>query len=251
MDEICEEVFMSGVHSNKIKDLNPHYKIWAKLFLGCIFHRKITNSPDYINNKQIYLLYCIGTGRRVYLPHMLFDHLYTHVKETREDGKNKSRTWIGMGRLLSDILTETGLVDHLAEAGQAEILKSTVGKSLDGRSLFRLKLIDEVKAEPQDISQESVKKRRIRLEDFPLWTKEEPVECLIAFIAACKKDGIPLPPDLLEQAARSAPDFDMRRRRKSKKKAVAESEEEPPRKKKKITIKTKVFLFPSLTFLIL
>lgn len=234
MDEISAEVFIFGVHSNKIKDLKPHYKIWAKIFLGCIFHRNVTNSPDYINNKQIYLLYCIGTGIRVDLPHVLFDHLCTHVKETREDGKNKSRTWIAMGRLLSDILTESGLVDHLAEAGQAEILKSTVGKSLDGKSLFRLKLIDEVKAEPEDISQESVKKRRVRVEDFPLWNKEEPVECLIAFIAMCKMEGIPLPPDLLEQASRSAPDFELKKR-KSKKKAVAESEEEPRKKKKKFS----------------
>lgn len=158
MEEISAEVFVSRVHSNKIKDLKPHYKIWAKIFLGCIFHRKITNSPDYINNEQIYLLYCIGIGIRVDLPHFLFDHLHTHVKETREDGKNKSRTWIAMGRLLSNILTETGLVDHLAEAGQTDILKATVGRPFDGRSLFRLKLIDDVKAEPQDISTESIKK---------------------------------------------------------------------------------------------
>lgn len=200
MEEMCAEVFLSGEHSNKIKDLKPHYKIWAKIFIGCIFHRKTTNSLDYINNEQIYMLYCIGTDRRIDLPHVLFDHLCTHVKETREDGKNKNRTWIGMGRLLSDILTESGLVDHLYEAGQAEILKSTVGRPLDGRSLFRLKLIDEVKAEPQDISQESIKKRRVKVQDFPLWTREESVESLLYFIKECKREGIPMPHDLLEQS---------------------------------------------------
>lgn len=117
MKEICAEIFVAGVHSNKIKDLKPHYKVWAKIFLGCILHRKVTNSLDYINNEQLYLLYCIGKGIRVDLPHLLFDHIHTHVKETRDDAKNRSRTWIAMGRLLSDMLTETGLVDHLAEAG--------------------------------------------------------------------------------------------------------------------------------------
>lgn len=48
---IYAEVFISGVHSNKIKDLKPEYKIWAKIFLGCIFHRKVSNSFDYINNE--------------------------------------------------------------------------------------------------------------------------------------------------------------------------------------------------------
>lgn len=239
MEEIYAEVFVSGEHSNKIKDLKPHYKIWAKIFIGCIFHRKITNSLDYINNEQIYMLYCIGTNRRIDLPHVLFDHLCTQVKETREDGKNKNRMWIGMGRLLSDILTESGLVDHLYEAGQAEILKATVGKPLDGRSLFRLKLIDEVKAEPHDISQDSIKKRRVKVQDFPLWTREEPVESLLYFIESCKRDGIPLPPDLLEQASRPAPKFEVRKKRKLKKKKVVAESEEPRQKKKKMIIRNK------------
>lgn len=168
MEEIYAEVFVFGKHSNKIKDLKPHYKVWAKIFIGCIFHRKNTNSPDYINNEQIYMLYCIGTNIRIDLPHAIFEHLCTQVRETRDDGKNRNRLWIGMGRLLFDILTKSGLVDHLYEAGEAEILRSICGKSLDGRSLFRLKLIDEVKAEPHDISQETIKKRRVKVQDFPL-----------------------------------------------------------------------------------
>lgn len=114
-------------------------------------------------------------------------------------------------------------------------MKATIGKPFDGRSLFRIKLIDEVKAEPEELSSETVKKKRVRVEDFPLWTKEEPVERLIEFIATCKLEGIPLPPDLLEQASRPAPDMDMRRRGKSKKKAV-EGEEGPRKKRPKITI---------------
>lgn len=237
LDEVHAEVFISGEHSNKIKDLKPKYKIWAKILIGCVFHRKNTNSPDYINNQQIYILYCIGTNRRVDLPHAIFEHFCFQVKDTREDGKNKNRPWIGMGRLISDILTESGLVDHLHEAGQSDILRSIYGKPLDGRSLFRLKLIDEVQAEPQDIPQESLKKRRVKVQDFPLWTAEEPIECLLYYIESCKKDGIPLPPDLLEQARRPAPEVDMGRKRKQKMKAVAE---EPQKKKKKrISIKNK------------
>lgn len=58
------------------------------------------------------------------------------------------------------------------------------------------------------------------------------------FIEICKRDGVPLPPDLLEQARRPAPDIDMRRKRKLKKKVVAENEE-PRQKKKKIIIRNK------------
>lgn len=170
------------------------------------------------------------------LPHLLFDHLHTHVKETREDAKNKSRNWIPMGRLMSDILTETGLVGYLSEAGQSDILKATVGKTFDGRSLFRLKLVEELQVEPEVVSSETVKRKRVPVVDFPLFTVEEPVECLIAFIVSCLADGTPLPPDLLEQASRPAPDIDMRKRRRLKKK-VSEGEEGPHKKKTKVVIK--------------
>lgn len=173
------------------------------------------------------------------LPHAIFEHFCNQVKETREDGKNKSRLWIGNGRLISDILIESGLVDHLHEAGQSDILRTICGKPMDGRSLFRLKLIDEVQTEPQDVSQESLKKRRVRVEDFPLWTAEEPIECLLYYIESCQKDGIPFPPDLLEQARRPAPGLDLGRKRKMKQKAVDEEPQKKKKKKNKITIKNK------------
>lgn len=116
MNTICSEIFIHGLPSNKIKDLKPGYRIWAKIFLGSIFHRKSTNSPDYLNSEQMYLLYCLGKGILVDLPHFLFEHLHAHVKETRDSAKNQSRNWIAMGRLLSDFMTETGLVDSLKEA---------------------------------------------------------------------------------------------------------------------------------------
>lgn len=167
------------------------------------------------------------------LPHLLFDHLWTHVKETREDSKTKPRNWIPMGRLMSDILTEFRLVGYLAEAGQSDILKSIVGKTFDGRSLFRLKLVQEMQAEPEALSNETVRKKRIPVEDFPLFIVEEPVEILLAFIESCLADGTPLPPDLLEQASRPAPDIDMRKRRRKKK----VSEEEGPQRKKSRAVK--------------
>ena len=49
---ISREIFTSGQPSNKIKDLKDYFKIWAKIILGCINHRKPTSSPDYINIDQ-------------------------------------------------------------------------------------------------------------------------------------------------------------------------------------------------------
>lgn len=232
METVYSEIFTSGFHSNKIKYLKPPYKIWARIFLGCIFHRKPSNSPDYINNEQLYLLYCIGKDLKVDLPHLLFDHLWNHVKETREPAKSKSlkvRDWIPMGRLISNILTENGLVAHLTEAGQTEELKAIVGKSLDGKSLQRMKLVEKLQYEPVQMNSETVRNRRVPVEDFPLFTTEEPVEALMAFIESCMADGIPLPANMLEQASQPAPDFIEKKKRKKRK----VSEEGSPKKKSK------------------
>lgn len=64
------------------------------------------------------------------------------------------------------------------------------------------------------------------MEDFPLFTAEEPREALLAFIESCMADGIPLPPNLLEQASQPAPEFIENKRRKKRK----ASEEGSPKK---------------------
>ena len=52
MDIVYNEIFTSGGGSTKIKDLKDIYKIWAKIFISCIHHRKESSSPDYINQDQ-------------------------------------------------------------------------------------------------------------------------------------------------------------------------------------------------------
>ena len=111
---ISREIFTSGQPSNKIKHLKDYFRIWAKTIMGCINHGKPTSSPDYINIDQQFLLYFIATKAKVNLPHLLFNHLRTSVKETREDERTK-RDWTPLGRLISDILTENKLVEYLTE----------------------------------------------------------------------------------------------------------------------------------------
>ena len=75
MNIVYAEIFTSGNASTKIKDLKDEYKIWAKIFISCIHHRKESSSPDYINQDQQYLLYCIGKNIKVDLAYLLFNHL--------------------------------------------------------------------------------------------------------------------------------------------------------------------------------
>ena len=126
---IAREIFTLGLPSSKIRDLKDHQRIWAKIIMGCINHRKPTSSPDYINIDQQFLIYFISKKTKVNLPHLLFNHLRTSVKETREDEHTK-RDWIPLGRLISDILTENRLIDHLTEAQEISTLEPSVGSNV-------------------------------------------------------------------------------------------------------------------------
>ena len=86
---IAREIFTLGLPSSKIRDLKDHHRIWAKIILGCINHRKPTSSPDYINIDQQFLIYFISQKIKVNLAHLLFNHLRTSVKETREEERIK------------------------------------------------------------------------------------------------------------------------------------------------------------------
>ena len=49
---IARVIFTFRHPSSKIRDLKDYYRIWARIILGCINHRKLTSSSDYININQ-------------------------------------------------------------------------------------------------------------------------------------------------------------------------------------------------------
>ena len=63
------------------------------------------------------------------LPLILFKYLREMVKETR-DGTSKPRKWIPLGRLISDVLFESKLVQTLIDIGLKNKLILTLGKPL-------------------------------------------------------------------------------------------------------------------------
>jgi hypothetical protein len=58
-----------------VKTLLPELRIWHRIILGCFNPRLSTNSADYINTHQKYMLYCLKTNKKICLPHILFQFL--------------------------------------------------------------------------------------------------------------------------------------------------------------------------------
>ena len=77
-----------------------------------------------------------------------------------------------MGRLLSDILTENGLIAHLREANLLGELEPICGKTMTGKNLLKRKIIDKLLVEPSPCLSTIVKKR-IPIADFPMFNSGE------------------------------------------------------------------------------
>lgn len=58
------------------------------------------------------------------------------------------RNYIPLGKLIFDILIESGLVDHLISLNLMEDVTVDVGKPLNERNLKSLGLIDKVRIKP-------------------------------------------------------------------------------------------------------
>ena len=69
------------------------------------------------------------------------------MKETREEERTK-RDWIPLGRLISDILTENRLIEHLTEAQEISTLEASAGKPLNAKNLKKMKIIERIKKKP-------------------------------------------------------------------------------------------------------
>ncbi|CAI8614511.1 unnamed protein product [Vicia faba] len=226
---IAARIFTHGVPSSKIKDLKDHYRVWAKIILGCFNHRKPTSSPDYINVDQQFLIYFIDQKVKINLAHFLFNHLRTSVKETREEERTK-RDWIPFGRLISDILTENRLIEHLIEAQELSTIEPIVGKPLNAKNLKKMKLIENIQKEPRATPIADITNRRVPLSDFPLFSEiESKPEVVLRYLDACKADGTD--PNLIIKALHQ-PQQEVTLKKTKKRKAPSEgSSQQTPKKR--------------------
>src|ERR1051325_5928106 len=119
--------------------------------------------------------------------------MWTHVKETREEERSKhpksKRNWVPLARLISDILTENGLIAHLEDANLLGELNPICGKALTGKNLLKKKIINKLLVEPTPYVSTSVTTTKIPLKYFPSFNSGDQHEIILHFIEACKKDG--------------------------------------------------------------
>src|SRR3954470_12426725 len=137
-----------GIDSHNTGTLRPFYQVWAEIIMGSLHHRKKMLSSSYIILDHKYTLFCIGRKIKINISHIMFENLKTSICESREDERVKyphiSRKTIPFGRMISNILIESKVLDSIRKLNASHFLGVVQGPIFNGVDLFRLELIKNV-----------------------------------------------------------------------------------------------------------
>lgn len=115
---------------------------------------------------------------------LLFQHLMKSVKETRE-GSKKMRNWIPLGRLILYILMESKLIYSSTADQITKRLEPLVRKMFNAKGLKNMGIIPELISSDAKIPKEDIYKKRIPLEEFPIFLKPYPLDVAVGFLEKC------------------------------------------------------------------
>src|SRR3954467_7928581 len=126
------------------------------------------SSSAYISPDHKYTLFCIGRKIELNISHILFENLKTSIVESREEEREKyphiPRNTIPFARIISDILTESNLLDSIRTLRASQFLGVVQGPIFNGVDLFRLDLIQKVSS--VGTSFPDILSRRVPVEGF-------------------------------------------------------------------------------------
>src|ERR1044072_3740573 len=226
----------------KVKTLLPRFRAWHKIILGCINPRPTSNSADYINMNQKYMLYCLEKKKKISLPFVIFHYLKEIISKSRTTGRREGKKppmYIPFGRLISDILVESGLVADLIAAQCTEDLTETTGEVLDARNMKKIGAITDVKVDPEPEDLNEAIRRRIFVDGFPNFTKHDNVEVLALYLFSLEQEGLDTSQWTYDDFPDCPPDMLAQNKRKSRKRKLEEKEASKQKKKSKKAKKEK------------
>src|SRR4051812_44734388 len=176
-----------GIDSHNTGTLRPFYRVWAEIILGSLHHRKRMLSSSYISPTHKYTLFCIGKKIEINISHFLFENLKTSIFESREDERAKyphiPRTTIPFGRMISDILIESKVVDSIKRLNASHLLGVIQGPIFNGVDLFRLELIQNVPSVCPSFP--DILSRRVAVEGFASLFQEELHQVVKSYLEDC------------------------------------------------------------------
>ncbi|XP_057444201.1 uncharacterized protein LOC130736384 [Lotus japonicus] len=217
----------------KTKDLSAKMKVWHKILLMCINPRPTSNSPNYMNATQKCMLYYLDIKFKLCLPYFLFQYLKDAIKKSRTTttSDKASIKYIPFGRMLSDIFIENGLVKFQKNSNCLDDLTVATGEAINVKTLSNMKLIEKIIVKPFKESPDELALRRIYVDGYPLWSKEDSPEAIVEYLNSLKDEGVDVDPEVF---IRNLPETSSAEPPRKKKSKVETSEGDKKAKKKSI-----------------
>ncbi|KAI5447230.1 hypothetical protein KIW84_014906 [Lathyrus oleraceus] len=179
-DDMSPVIFKEGTNfadekGPSAKDLTSNLRVWFKVIMGCINHRPSKNSSDYINTSENHVI-SSRKGVKLGLPSLLFKFIRNSIRESRNGRSSKKARskFIPNGRLISDILVESGLVNDLLVSGLIEELVKDDGKVSWGKNLKSIGLISKFRRLEIILTKDDICGTRNPIDDYPIFTKVDP-----------------------------------------------------------------------------
>src|SRR3954469_10520434 len=188
LGDVLSTLYPNVKKTQFVKNLRDVYRIWTKILLGCFYHRKGTHASDFINNDQRYILYCIATKKKVDVIYIIFNHLWKAVKDSRNAfRKENSGTIIPFGRIITNLLVHSKIVERLESEGIIKDLAVTSGACLNAFSLKKMKIIDTILKVPQPPVGTRIRREPV-LADFETFFNSEVPEVRTKYLKSQKEN---------------------------------------------------------------
>src|SRR3954462_6842748 len=187
LGDVLSTLYPNVKKTKSVKDLRDVYKIWTKILLGCFYHRKGTHAADFINNEQKYILYCIATKKKVDVIYIIFNHMWNVVRDSRNAFRVKNCTIIPFGRIITNLLVHSKIVENLETEGTIKDLAVTTGSCLNALTLRKMKVIDTIIKTPQPLSGTRSRRDPV-LADFETFFRSEVPVVRTRYLKSLKED---------------------------------------------------------------
>src|SRR3954462_691137 len=150
-DVVLSTLYTHINKTKRVKDMKDLYKIWTKILLGCFYHRKGTHCADFVNTEQKYILYCIATQKKVDVIYIIFNHMWNAVRDSRNAFRVKKCTIIPFGRIITNLLVHSKIVENLEAEGTIKDLVVYTGSCSNALTLRKMSVIDAIIKTPQPL----------------------------------------------------------------------------------------------------
>src|ERR1044072_3426245 len=148
---------------DKSISLVPKLRIWYQILINCINPKPLNLLSENLNADQKYFIYHIKNKDKLCLHAILFLHLKFSIQDSRTTADNDKEKilYIPFGRIISEILVENGIIEHLGEEEALNSIDLTpgFGDTFNGKNLKEMEVIEDILTEPPSEAEETFLKR--------------------------------------------------------------------------------------------